>query len=231
MDSFIPIPILYYNNQNSHFTLETNFVPDFNDNGSPSASPLHASPTQEPLLTRSTRISHPPIHLQYYVCNNSITYVSSTCSHIVTYLCIGPSSKPQSVSLVVTKDDFPLQLWKLNTLFIMNPRATLNRKKPIACRWIFKIKYKSDGTVERHKAKLVAKWFTKKQRINYPENFSLVVKFTTVRCMVSLAVKRGWHIHQFDVNNAFLHGDLYEEVYMRPPTWTLSSIIFSCLQA
>lgn len=63
----------------------------------------------------------------------------------------------------------------------------------------------------------MAKGFTQKEMIDFHETFSPVVKFNTIRRIVALAVKMNWLIHQIGVNNAFLHGDLHREVYMKPP--------------
>ena len=86
------------------------------------------------------------------------------------------------------------------------------------------MKYNADGSVNRYKARLVAKGYAQTHGVNYEETFGPVGKMTTVQTMIALATEKGWHLHQMDVNNAFLQGKIEEEVYMvRQPDFNSST--------
>ena len=90
-------------------------------------------------------------------------------------------------------------------------------KKAIGCKWVFTVKVNPDGSVARLKARLVAKGYAQTYGVNYSETFLLVAKVPSIRLFISLAAIYDWVLHQLDVKNAFLHGDLHEEVYMEQP--------------
>ncbi|XP_075645486.1 uncharacterized protein LOC142616544 [Castanea sativa] len=162
----------------------------------PHLLPANLVPTT-PVPRTSTRVSRPPAYLQAYKCNVAPTkypianYISShkfspSFSHFCNNISI--IQEPQFYHQAVGDPNWDAAMTtKIQTLELNNTWSLVPlppNKRVFGCKWVFKIKYKSNGSVERYKARLVAK---------------------------------GWTLHQLDVNNAFLHGDLHEEVYMCLP--------------
>jgi hypothetical protein len=100
-------------------------------------------------------------------------------------------------------------------------------KNVVSCKWIFKLKRKADGSIEHHKARLVAKGFHQHAGIDYGETFSPIVKPTTIRIVLSHAYSSGWSMKQIDIQNAFLHGLLSEDIYMEQHPGAYSSSVSS----
>jgi len=188
-------------------------------------------------LRTSHRVKNRPRYLDQYYCGAAstscstfsthypmrsfISYDNCSSDHTAFFHNISAQAKPFSFKEAAQHDcwkqamDAELHaLDKNQTWTIVPPPSDI---KPIGCRWVYKLKHKPDDTVDSFKARLVAKGFTQTERIDYFETFSPVVKLTTVRILLALASASDWFIHQLDVDNAFLHGDLHEEIYMKPP--------------
>jgi hypothetical protein len=94
-------------------------------------------------------------------------------------------------------------------------------RKVVKCKWVFKLKYKPDGSIERYKARLVARGFSQEYGIDYQQTYAPVVKMASLRLILALAIDRSWFLRQLDVSTTFLYGDLDTIVYMEYPKTTL----------
>ncbi|KAG8503946.1 hypothetical protein CXB51_002234 [Gossypium anomalum] len=137
-----------------------------------------------------------------------LTFPTSTQPELPTTTTIQPHL-PSLDIITRSKHNICKSIQKLNL------HAKLHH--PTRCKWIFHTKYHSDGSLDRYKARLVAKGFHQLLGVDLTETFSPVVKPTTVRMVVSLAISHSWAIHQLDANNTFLQGTLSEDVFMTQP--------------
>lgn len=96
-------------------------------------------------------------------------------------------------------------------------------RRPIQCKWVFNIKRDKRGNIERFKSRLVAKGCSQRYGVDYTETFSPVVRYSSLRLVLALAVEYNLHIHQMDVATAYLNGILNEDVYMKQPDMFIST--------
>ncbi|KAM7469310.1 hypothetical protein LguiA_007493 [Lonicera macranthoides] len=160
-----------------------------------------------PLSTRqSTRVRELPHHRRDYHCYSTIF------SHREPYSFKKASSNPLWLQAMIEELQSleKAQTWEL---VVLPPGKTVGGYK-----WVYKIKTRSCGSVERYKVLLVARGFTQEYDIDYEETFAPVARMTYVRTFLTIASARTWDLFQMDVKNAFINGELNEEVYMKPPT-------------
>jgi hypothetical protein len=249
-------PVTHVHPDNTSLSNSPIALPDsqyiFPDNQHTYSNDIDNLATTIPLPNRhSTRVSKPPSYLQDYHCyaassskaasHPQIAYpLSSVLSYshcsptYKTFCCsissnIEPKTYNQASKLDCWRKAMDIELQAL----IDNQTWTVvdlpSGKVPIGCKWVYKIKYNANGSIERYKARLVAKGYTQTEGIDYFDTFSPVAKITTVRVLLALAAIKGWHLEQLDVNNAFLHGDLNEEVYMSlPPGYSTNNASQVC---
>ena len=172
--------------------------------GSPAPAPPE-NPPQDIPSRHSTRVRSIPPHLLDYHCYT--TFV--TLHKPQTYR----EASTDPLWQIAMKEELDAltknHTWDLITL--------LPGQSVVGCKWIYKIKIRSDGSIECYKARLVAKSFTQEYEIDYEETFTPVARISSVRALLAVAVASKWDLFQMDVKNAFFNGDPSEEVYMQPP--------------
>jgi hypothetical protein len=152
---------------------------------------------------------------------NYLSLSNLSNSHQAFLINVIENKEPQSYSQAIKSAEWreamakEIHALESNNTWVLSPLP--KGKSAIGCKWVYKIKYHSDGTVERYKARLVAKGYNQVHGIDYHDTFAPVAKLVTVRLLLSIAAIKNWSLHQLDVNNAFLQGDLNEEVYMKLP--------------
>ncbi|GKC21765.1 ribonuclease H-like domain-containing protein [Tanacetum coccineum] len=131
------------------------------------------------------------------------------------------SPLPKSPSVALSDPHWRDAMYDEYNMLIKNGTWILVPKPPnvnvVRSMWLFRHKYHVDGSLSRYKARLVANGRNQQYRVDYSDTFSPVVKPATIRTVLSLALARNWPVHQLDVKNAFLNGDLTETVYMYQP--------------
>ena len=124
-------------------------------------------------------------------------------------------------------------------VFHLVPRA-IAQGRVVTSKWVFKVKRQSDGSIERYKARLVARGFSQQPGIDYNETFAPVAKFQSIRLILALASMHDLELHQMDVKTAFLYGLLHEQVFMEQPegfeqgknmVWKLDKSLYGLKQA
>ena len=182
------------------------------------------------IATKHTRKSQrqrlPPKHLSDYVCSlssSSADAIASGISYLISsfhsFSNLSPTHHAYSLSITHTSEPHIYQeaskhecwnnamkfeldaLEKNGTWIIMDLPEDVS---PIGNKWVYKVKYKVDGSIERYKARLVANGYNQVEGLDFFDTISPVPKLTTVRTLLALASIYSWHLHQLDVNNAFL---------------------------
>ena len=210
IDDVSPPPLLVYE---KHHRKDIPQLPSPTNQSPPPNPPLEPNPSptlaQSPIqLRHSTHLSRPPESRQIWFHPHLLATLS---------IAVIPNSYSQAVKhdYLIKAMQEEVDALQANHTWDIVPHPS--HVKHAGCKWVFSIKLKPDGSLDYHKARLVALGNRQEYGIDYDETFAPVTKMTTVHTMLAIAASQSWPLYQFDVKNAFLHWDLKEEVYMKIP--------------
>ncbi|GJW20212.1 putative RNA-directed DNA polymerase [Tanacetum coccineum] len=198
----------------SHLSPTSQTSPE-SSNGQPSlvsttSIPTPPPPTPPPLITQQRLANlrqNPKQQVPYNPSANhaTVTTITEPTSFTVAY------NSPEWHQAMKEEYDALIK----NGTWSLVPRAS--NTNVVDGKWVYRLKRDKNGAITCYKARFVAKVFRQQPGIDFHETVSLVVKSTTIRAVLSLAVTNNWPLRQLDVHNAFLHGNLKEQVYMKQP--------------
>ena len=152
----------------------------------PSPAP---TPPHQPITRLQHGIQKPKIRT-----DGTVRWCMNTCTPIEEPTTLDEALEDKNWVAAMNSEHQAL-LWNKTWHLVPLPKG----KNVIGCKWVYKVKCKADGTVDRYKSRLVAKGFKQRYGIDYEETFSPVVKAATIRLILSIAVSRGWSLRQLDV--------------------------------
>lgn len=150
--------------------------------------------------------------------SNYLSYTNISDSQRILSSAISSTSEPENFQEAVKIPEWRSAMEAELTALDQNKTWTIvplpTGKHSICCKRTYKIKHKQDGNIHRYKARLVAMGYTQHEGIDYTDTHSPVAKISTVKMLLAITLIKRCNLKQLDVNNAFLHGDLFEEIYM-----------------
>ena len=194
-------------------------------NDSTSAEPVDSSSQTAPEINHQTHQDNTDTH---WMCTRSKVGIHKPKQpYIGLAEAYRDDKEPENVKEALIKPKWKAAMDAEFKALMSNQTWTLvplqGQENIIDSKWIFKTKYKADGSIERRKARLVARGFQQTADLDFDETFSHVVKSSSVRIILAIAVHLNWEVRQLDINNAFLNGSLKETVFMYQPEGYIDS--------
>jgi hypothetical protein len=209
-----PSPNTTYESLNTSPSLPSpNYFPEPPPSSSalPSFTPNPPNTLTHPMLTRSkNNINKPKLPTDgtvRYPLPKALLAITNPISSLPEPTCFIVASKDPQWRKAINIEFVALLKNRTWARVLPHPKQNI-----VGCKWVFRIKRYAYGSIKRYKARLVAKGFHQQPGIDYDETYSPVIKPTAVRTVLSIAISAGWSVQQINIQNAFLHGKLSEDV-------------------